>query len=71
MLKRMTNRQLARWCSLGFGEVCIDNLVSTAYSYLLIAANDLVRPGVKIRRWGSNLWTDPECEEPKYEGHNI
>ena len=70
-MKRMTNYQLARWCSLGRGEVRVNGMVSTAYSYPFVAGLEFVRPGVKIRRWGSDLWTDPEHEEPKYEGHNL
>lgn len=54
-----------------FGEVCVDGLVSTTYSYRLGAERELVRPGVKIRPWGSNVWIDPEDNKPQYEGHNI
>ena len=71
MLKRMTNRELARWCNLMLGEVCIGGMVSTAYTYPRPQTDNLVPPGTKIRPWGSNVWIEPEDDNPQYEGHNI
>lgn len=54
-----------------FGEVCVNGSVSTAYSYRLVAEQELVPPGVKIRPWGSNVWVDPvDNSEPLTEGQS-
>lgn len=70
-MKRMTNQELARWCNLMFGEVCVDGKVCTCYSYDIGKTNELVPLGIKIRPWGSNIWIDPADDRPQYEGHNI
>ena len=58
-MKRLSNRQLSRWCGLSLGEVCVDGKVSACYSYDLGKTDDPVPLGIKIRLWGSNVWSDP------------
>lgn len=70
-MPRMTNKQLARWVTMGKGEVCVAyipdhpelGMVQTYYTYNLKSENLLVPANIKIRPIGSNVWLEPELEE--------
>lgn len=66
-LKRMTNKDLARWCSLGKGQVCLagpdgscaSGLITLNWQYSAQTEDTDVAQRVYIREWGSRRWNEP------------
>ena len=73
---RMTNKELARWCALGRGQVCIaapdgscgTGLIMDHWQYAGLTENMGVPNNVYVRPWNSNRWDEPYIERAQLEG---
>lgn len=77
MLKhRMTNKELARWCALGRGQVCVaapdgscgTGLIMAHWQYSGVTEDLAVPQNIFIRVWGSKQWVEPYIEHQQLEG---
>ena len=73
---RMTNKELARWCALGRGQVCVaapdgscgTGLIMSHWQYAGVTENLGVPQNIFIRVWGSNQWDEPYIEHQQFGG---
>lgn len=73
---RMTNKELARWLSLGKGQACISDmnyhcdtgLIIMAHQYAGATENMAVPQRLFIRPWGSKRWEEPYITNTELEG---
>lgn len=63
MPRRMTNRQLARWLQLGKGQMLIQGVVHSHYSYRSDLEDRDVPDYILIRKTGTTTWRVPQLEE--------
>ena len=56
----VSNRELAHWLALGYGEYCLDNdEVSYFYTYTKNTSNDPAPPNLMVRSWDDVAWHIP------------
>ena len=59
----VSNRELAHWLALGYGEYCLDNdEVSYFYTYSKNTSNDHIPTNLMIRSWEETEWVRPTRE---------
>lgn len=59
---RMTNKQLAHWLSLGFGQMNNGKSCFVYYTYIFGQDNEKVPENIRIRSWKSDRWVIPSEE---------
>lgn len=58
----LTNRQVAEWLAKGNGQINLDEVIDTRYSYYLDKGNDLIDKNFKIRKWSDSEWHEATKE---------
>lgn len=59
---RLTKREVAEWLAKGNGQVNLDGVIDTRYSYYLDKENDLLNENFKIRKWSDSEWHEATRE---------
>lgn len=58
----LTLRQVAEWLAKGNGQVNLDGVIDTRYSYYPDKGNDLINENFKIRKWNDTEWHEATKE---------
>lgn len=64
LCRRATNRELAKWLSLGNGQYRVSGGIRiwTEHPYDIGQDDDACSTFIKVRKWGDNEWHEPTLE---------
>lgn len=64
-LRRVTNRELAKWLAQGNGEWCnirTSTSICSNYSYCYNDSNNLLTDTIRVRKWDDTEWHEPTVD---------